>query len=118
MISEGKSTGINILNEKYNNGWTPLHSASYHGHLEVVELLISEAKSMGVDILNEKDNYGRSPLHSASRNGRVKVVELLISYGADYSEIMEEYENEENEERREELERIVIEVGMGKVKMI
>ena len=46
------------------------------------------------------------------------MMELLISYGADYSELMEKLEIERKEEKKEELEKIVIEVGIGKVKMI
>ena len=36
LISEGKSAGINILNEKDNWGSSPFHMASCNGHLEVV----------------------------------------------------------------------------------
>ena len=99
------------------------HEACKDGDLEKVEILISEAKLKGsiLSIINAKDSIGRTPLHWASRNGHVKVMELLISYGADYSELMEQYEKngrEWSKKRIEELERVVIEVGMGKVKMI
>ena len=81
--------------------------------MKVAELLISKGANV-----NEKNNYGKTPLHYASQNGHLKVVELLISYGAAFSEIMEKYEKEGREKKREELERIVIDVGMGRVKMI
>jgi ankyrin repeat protein len=40
-----KSVGADI-HAKDNDGWTPLHSASWNGHLEVVKYL----KSVGADI--------------------------------------------------------------------
>ncbi len=47
-----KSVGADI-NAKNNNSWTPLHSASYNGHLEVMKYL----KSVGADI-HAKNNNG------------------------------------------------------------
>ncbi|MBV1929723.1 MAG: ankyrin repeat domain-containing protein [Gammaproteobacteria bacterium] len=108
------------INDKGSDGWTPLHWASCYGHAKMAELLISESKLKGsiLDIISEKDNDGWTPLQWACYNGRAEVIELLISYGADYSEIMEKLERRGMKQKREELERIVIEVGMGKVKMI
>ena len=88
-----------------------LFDAYKRGDLEKAGLLISK----GVNV-SEKDNDGYTPLHWASWGCHLKIVELLISYGADYLELMEEYEG--NEEKREELERIVIDIGMSRVKMI
>jgi ankyrin repeat protein len=48
-------------NLKNNDGWTPLHSASYNGHLEVVKYLVGA----GCD-KNLKNNDGWTPLHWAS----------------------------------------------------
>ncbi len=56
---------------------TPLHSASYEGHLEVVKYL----KSVGADI-HAKTNNGYTPLNVASRNGHLEVVKYLKSVGA------------------------------------
>ena len=111
------SRGVNV-NEKDNSGWTPLHFASRNGHLEVMKLLISEAKSVGIDIVNEKNNSGCTPLQSASANGHLGVMKLLISEGADYQELMEECERKGQWDKREELERIVIDIAMTRVKMI
>ncbi len=47
-----KSVGADI-NAKSNNSYTPLHSASQNGHLEVVKYL----KSVGADI-HAKNNNG------------------------------------------------------------
>jgi len=40
-----KSVGADI-NAKDNDGWTPLHSTSYEGHLEVVKYLKSVGATM------------------------------------------------------------------------
>ncbi|MBV1952710.1 MAG: ankyrin repeat domain-containing protein [Cycloclasticus sp.] len=129
LISKGAD--VNVRDE---SGWTPLHWASCRGHVKMVELLISHLRrendfiSSGkltgsiLGIVNERGDDGETPLHRASRRGHVKVVELLISYGADYSELMEYYyerrEYEFHKKKREELERIVIDIGMSRVKMI
>ena len=106
------------MNKKNKYGRTPLHNTSYKGHLEVAELLISEAKSTGIDIVNEKSNSGCTPLHWASYYCHLEVVKLLISEGADYQELMEECERKGEWDKREELERIVIDIAMTRVKMI
>ena len=118
LISKARSKGVDIVNEKDNHGYTPLHLASCYGYVKVAELLISKRKSIGIDIVNEKDNRGYTPLHLASIWGHLEVMELLISYGADYTKLMEELEKEGKEKRKEELERVVIEVCIDKVKMI
>ena len=57
------------------------------------------AKGMNDNNINFKNNDGDTPLRRASYRGQLKVVELLISHDADYSELMERYENEENEDK-------------------
>ena len=71
-----KSVGADI-HAKDNNGWTPLHSASYKGHLEVVKYLIS----VGADIYAE-NIFGWTPLYYASYKGHLEVVKYLKSVGA------------------------------------
>ena len=56
------------------NGWTPLHSASYGGHIEILQLLIDQE---GIDP-NEGDDNSVSSLHMASYNGHLPVVQYLI----------------------------------------
>ena len=146
LLSEGKLTGINIVNEKSNFGWTPLHYAPWNVHLEMVKLLISKGTNVNekdtngwsplhwashhdnLEVvkllieyganLNEKNNYGKTPLYYASWNIHLEVVKLLIECGADYSELLETYEEEEFEHKREKLERIIIDIGIDRVKMI
>jgi cytohesin len=58
---------------------TPLQHAAFHGHKEVVELLIDN----GADV-NATDKYGDTTLHWAAVLGRKnEIVELLILNGAD-----------------------------------
>ncbi|KAJ5569704.1 amidase signature domain-containing protein [Penicillium hispanicum] len=100
-----------VVDERGNNGQTPLHAACYWGHLDIsAELLqnganitfqtndgstpLHRASDMGhakiVELLLERGaqltttNYsGSLPLHLACQNGRIEVAKLLIDYGAD-----------------------------------
>ena len=66
--------GLNVNLEAYSTAyWKPLHFACFHGHVDVVKLLIdSEVK------LNEQDQDNQTPLHYACWQGHVEIVQLLI----------------------------------------
>ena len=66
---------------KSKNGITPLHFASYKGHVEIVQQLVK----YGVNI-HEKDNGGSTPLHVACANNHEPVARYLILQGASISE--------------------------------
>ena len=70
------------VNAKDKYGWTPLHSAAFNGHKEIVELLIDN----GAD-LDAKNILGVTPLHYAANQGHTEIVELLIAKGADVNAI-------------------------------
>ena len=56
-------------------GWTPLHEACNHGHLEVVSLLLkhrAEVNARGMD--------GDTPLHDAAVNGHLEVRRNYSTY--------------------------------------
>ena len=58
---------------------TPLHLASYRGHVDVTRMFIE----LGVD-LTAQNNEGETPLHLASQEGGVvEVTRMLIERGAD-----------------------------------
>ena len=65
------------INVQDNNGWTPLHSASYDGALEVVRVLLEHGADVEV-----KKNDRMTALQEAAGRGHEKVVELLREHGA------------------------------------
>ncbi|XP_019858209.1 PREDICTED: serine/threonine-protein phosphatase 6 regulatory ankyrin repeat subunit A-like [Amphimedon queenslandica] len=76
------------------HGWTPLHSASYGGHIEILQLLIHQygidAWSGSTSVLsyiisqynlnaNDTDTYGCTPLVYSCRSGSINSVKYLIN---------------------------------------
>ena len=57
---------------------TPLHSASFEGHLQVVRYLLRH----GVDV-NVRDSADDTPFLLASWQGHLEVVQCLLEHGAD-----------------------------------
>ncbi|WCJ21447.1 Protein VAPYRIN-LIKE [Euphorbia peplus] len=70
------SEGVNV-NERDQNGWSPLHRAAFKGRIESVRMLLNHGAR--VDVV---DDEGYSPLHCAVETGHVQVALLLISHGA------------------------------------
>ncbi|KDP21534.1 hypothetical protein JCGZ_22005 [Jatropha curcas] len=68
--------GANV-NDRDQNGWTPLHRAAFKGRIESVKALISHGGR--VDVV---DDLGYSPLHCAVEAGQVQVALFLIANGA------------------------------------
>lgn len=66
-----------ILNCHDRYGWTPLHSAAFHGNLESVELLIK----LGADV-HAVEKYGKTALHLAVSQSRNAICDLLVKKGA------------------------------------
>ena len=57
---------------------TPLHWASYHGHIKVVWLLIKA----GMDPLDQ-DIHGNNCIHQAAANSQLEVLKCFMSFGVD-----------------------------------
>ena len=64
------------VNSKTGRGYSPLHYAAYHGHTNIVELLLNR----GAEV-NSETGDGWTPLRYAEHYGHDVVVELLKSQG-------------------------------------
>jgi ankyrin repeat protein len=71
-----------LIEKKDDQGWSPLHHASFHGHNEVVEFFIAN----GAEI-NALDNAGCTPLHRAVLRGHIEVTKILFEAGAEINKI-------------------------------
>jgi hypothetical protein len=69
---------INVNVKDDWRGYTPLHYAACHGHIEIARLLLQN----GAEV-NAKCNGGSTPLHSAAAHGHVEILHLLVENGAD-----------------------------------
>ncbi|XP_063857454.1 serine/threonine-protein phosphatase 6 regulatory ankyrin repeat subunit A-like isoform X4 [Scylla paramamosain] len=58
--------------------YTPVHAASYHGHLEVLEQLAGAGWP-----LTARDSDGDTPLHHAAEGGSVTCLRWLVNRGGD-----------------------------------
>ena len=56
-----------------NSGWTPLHYATFEGHIEVCEALLEAGAKV-----DEPDNDGKGPLMLAAQEGHGLLVETLL----------------------------------------
>ena len=62
-------------NTPNDNGWTPIHRASLHGHAEIVKILAPLT-----DIPNFPDNQGVRPIDNATLKGHTEIVEILSKF--------------------------------------
>ena len=69
------------MNEKNQNGQTPLHDACFSGHTTTAVALIKRGASV-----NEKDQYRRTPLHFACIFNHTATAVALIERGARVNE--------------------------------
>ena len=79
------------------NGDTPLHEACFHGHNEIVMVLLDKMKSSNgaPDMIkvNVKNNAGLTPFHIACCENHHKIVELLLDTHM-YQDLLKECDND------------------------
>ena len=70
-----------LVGARDTDGSTPLHCATWKGHLDVVKLLLEAGAE--VNAQNENSHWGTTPLHAAAHANQAAIAELLINQGAD-----------------------------------
>lgn len=81
-ISEGKpdlaltllASHPEWLEQKDDDGLTPLNAAAFHGDLNLFKTLLSRGAN-----LNEGDNEGSLPLHNSAAGGQIEILKYLVS---------------------------------------
>lgn len=68
----------NLVNATDDDLYTPLHRASYNGHVTMVKFLLESNAN-----INAKTEDGWQPFHSACRWNNVDAAKVLIDQGAD-----------------------------------
>ena len=74
-VEQALQNGANLEVTADDRGWTPLHSACWRGHLDVVQYLLTSHDAN----LEATTNAGKTPLHWACWNGHLDVVRYLLS---------------------------------------
>ena len=70
----------NLIDARDADGSTPLHCATWKGHVEAAEFLI--ASGADVNAVNQNEHYGTTPLHAAAHANQPKIAKLLLDNGA------------------------------------
>jgi ankyrin repeat protein len=75
LVAEGSA-----VNAYSDDGWTPLHLASFFGHTKIAEFLLGHAADAAA---RSRNANGNMPLHAALAGNHKMVAGLLIGAGAD-----------------------------------
>lgn len=77
-IQASLESDTDLINKKYEGGWTLLHYASYFGQKDIVAVLIEQGA-----YVKGRDNSGWTSLHRAASAGHSEVIRFLVANGAD-----------------------------------
>jgi len=64
-----------------SDGSTPLHCATWKGHVETVAFLLTAGAN--VNAHNNNEHWGTTPLHAAAHANQAAIAKLLLEHGAD-----------------------------------
>ena len=73
------ASGASLDKADNNDGMTPLYTASHHGDLEIVKVLIASGA-----LLDKAANNDITPLYKASKYGHLEIVKVLIANKANF----------------------------------
>jgi len=69
---------VNADNAKSGRYGSPLHAASYKGHIDVVRVLLDHGANV-----NMTDKKNKTPLNLAFSGGHLEIMRMLLEHGAD-----------------------------------
>ena len=75
------ATDAGLVHAHDTDGSSPLHCATWKGHLETVAFLLSAGAN--VNAQNSNEHWGTTPLHAAAHANQAAIAKLLIEHGAD-----------------------------------
>ncbi len=69
-----------LVHARDKDGSTPLHCATWKGHLKIAALLLDAGAD--VNSQNHNDHWGTTPLHAAAHANQAAIAQLLLERGA------------------------------------
>jgi len=75
------ATDPGLVHANDTDGSTPLHCATWKGHLETATFLVNAGAN--VNAHNSNDHWGTTPLHAAAHANQAAIAKVLIEHGAD-----------------------------------
>lgn len=79
LLCENDKSGKLINAKTGKDGYTALHLAAMHGHLERVRELVKYKADVNI----KSDGCGYTPLHIAAKNGHMEIVKFLVKSDCD-----------------------------------
>jgi ankyrin repeat protein len=80
-VEELLAADATLIDARDSDGSTPLHCATWKGHLDVVGALLKAGAD--VNAQNQNEHWGTTPLHAAAHANQTSIAKLLLEHGAD-----------------------------------